>query len=122
MTKGKGLASRLRDRVDLQEPNVVDNGAGGRRTPPGEAKWRSVADQIPAEIIPLRGGEALDHLVQRAKQLWRVTIRIRPGITTAMRLAWTDPAMGPITANIRSAALNDTRDGIVMTAESGAGG
>lgn len=117
MTK-RSLTSRLRDRVALEEPNLVDNGRGGRVAPAGQSKWRVVRPALAAEIIALRGGEALENLVQRNKQLWRVTIRRGPRITTRMRLIWTDPVTGPLEGNIRSAALNDTRDGIVMTVES----
>ncbi len=119
MSVGKGLASRLRDTVTLQEQNLIDNGIGGRKRAPGEDAWRNVIADLPAEIIPLRGGEALVNLVQRSRQMWRVTIRARPGVDAAKRLTWNDPIMGTITANIRAAALNEDRDGIVMTVESG---
>lgn len=117
----KTLASRLRDRVTIQRKNEVDNGAGGRRAPPGGPKWTDV-DTVAAEITPLRGGEAIKHLVEHNRQLWRVTIRARSGLSTAMQLAWEDRILGTLTANIRSIALNDMRDGLVMTAESGVAG
>lgn len=114
-----GLAAgRLRERLAIQRHNVVDNGRGGRRVPDGEAEWEDVAT-VRAEVIALRGDEALDHLVQRAKQLWRITIRRRSGVRPSMRVAWTDPVSGHLIGNIRSAALNETRDGIVMTVETG---
>lgn len=115
------LRDRLRDRVALEEPNLVDNGRGGRSAPSGQAKWRTIRPALPAEIIALRGGEAMEHLVQRSKQLWRVTIRRGPSISTAMRLTWTDPVLGELAGNVRSAALNDERDGVVMTVETTAG-
>lgn len=114
-----GLAAgRLRERMTLQVRNLVDNGRGGKRAPDGEPAWKDVA-QVRGEAMALRGDEALDHLVQRSKQLWRVTIRVRPGVAPAMRLLWDDKVLGPLIGNIRSAALNDTRDGIVMTVETG---
>lgn len=113
------LSSRLRDRVTIQEKNLVDNGVGGRRVPDGGVKWRDV-DTVAAEIIPLRGGEALDHLVQRARQLWRVTIRPRTGLAPSMQLVWHDPMLGTVTAAIRAIASTEKRDGLVITAESGA--
>ena len=115
----KSLTSRLRDRVALEEPNLVDNGRGGRVAPAGQAKWRVLKPALPAEIIALRGGEALENLVQRSRQLYRVTIRRGPQIRMSMRLIWTDPVVGRVEGNIRSAALNDTRDGVVMTVEAG---
>lgn len=114
-------AGRLRDRVTIQRKNEVDNGAGGRRAPVGGPKWTDI-DTVAAEITPLRGGEAITHLVERSRQLWRVTIRARAGLDTTMQLTWHDQYLGTLTANIRSIALNDSRDGLVMTAESGVAG
>ena len=117
MAVGKGLSSRLRERVVIQEPNTVDNQRGGRRTPAGEAKWRDVATGIAAEVIPLRGGEALSLGVQRATQVYRVTIRKRTDISTAHRLVWNG-----IVLNIRTAPPSVDRATLVMTYESGAVG
>lgn len=117
MTVGEGLSSRLRERVSIQESNVVDNGRGGRRTPTGQDPWRDVATDVAAEIIPLRGGEALSIGVERSTQLYRVTIRKRAGVTTAHRLVW----LG-IPLNIRTAPPSVDRATIVMTCESGAPG
>lgn len=105
--------------MTIQTRNLVDNGRGGRKVPDGQAEWIDEASGLPAEIIALRGGEALEHAVQRSKQLWRITIRARTGLSTTMRLVWTDPILGLLTGNIRTAALNETRDGVVMTVETG---
>lgn len=115
MTVGKGLSSRLRERVVIQEPNTVDNGRGGRKVPAGQPAWRDVSGQVAAEIVPLRGGEALNLGVQRSTQLYRVTIR-KPagGISTANRLLW-----GGIALDIRTAPPSTDRVTIVMTCESG---
>ncbi|WP_242149604.1 phage head closure protein [Sphingomonas sp. BAUL-RG-20F-R05-02] len=110
-------AGRLRERVTIQEPNVVDNGRGGRKTPEGESKWRDVSTNVRAEIIPLRGDEALSLGVQRATQLYRVTIRKRRGITPANRLLW-----GEIALDIRAAPPSTDGISIVMTCESGKAG
>lgn len=113
MTVGKGRSSRMRERVVIQEPNTVDNGRGGRRVPTGEPAWRDVSQAVAAEIIPLRGGEALALGVQRSTQLYRVTIR-KPagGITTEHRLMW-----GGIVLDIRTAPPSIDRFNIVMTCE-----
>lgn len=115
MTVGQGLSSRLRERVVIQEPNTVDNGRGGRRVPTGQPAWRDVSGLVAAEIVPLRGGEALNLGVQRSTQLYRVTIR-KPagGITTGHRLLWGDVAL-----DIRTAPPSTDRVTIVMTCESG---
>lgn len=114
MTVGAGLSSRLRERVTIQEPNTVDNGRGGRKVPEGQPAWRDVADEVPAEIIPLRGGEALNLGIQRSTQLYRVTVRKRDGLTTANRLLWNGVAL-----DIRTAPPSMDRTTLVMTCESG---
>lgn len=110
---------RLNQRIQVERENLVDNGKGGRKRPDGEEAWLPVAKKVWAECYPLRGGEALQNVVQRSSQLWRVTIRARPGITTSHRLTWYDPLIGDVVGNIRSIAPNEDRDGLVMTVESG---
>lgn len=114
MTVGQGLSSRLRERIDIEEKNLVPNGVGGRRAPVGEDRWRPVAQGVAAEILPLRGGEALNASIERSTQVYRVTIRKRPGINTGQRLVWNG-----ITMDIRTAPPSTDRATIVMTCESG---
>lgn len=114
MTTGTGLSSRLRERVTIQERNVEKNGRGGRRPPEGQDPWREVAAGVAAEVIPLRGGEALSQSIQRSTQFYRVTIRKRPGVTTSHRLLWNG-----IPLDIRTAPPSTDRATIVMTCESG---
>lgn len=113
---GKSFASRARDRIIIEEKNLVDNGRGGRKRPDGEPEWKpAIATPLPAEIIALRGGEALTQAVQRSTQVWRVAIRLRHDVNTTHRVRW-----GAIAMNIRSAAPNEDRTELVMTCESGA--
>lgn len=115
-----GLAAgRLRERIIIEEKNQVPNGRGGWKSPEGQPAWKTWLDDRPAEIIPLRGAEALAQGITRSTQIWRVTIRAVAGIKTSMRIRWKDPLMGEIVMDIRTAAPNDSRDGIVMTCESG---
>ncbi len=109
-------AGKLRTRVAIERENLVDNRRGGRTRVPGEDAWVNV-DTVWAECVPLRGGEALRNLVERSTQLWRVTIRARPGLSTGMRLTWRDALVGDVIGNIRSLAPNEERDGLVMTVE-----
>ncbi len=44
-------------------------------------------------------------------------MRAQTGLTTGMRLTWTDALIGKIVGNIRSLAPNKERDGLVMTVE-----
>ncbi len=108
-------ARRLKERVTVEVKNLVDNGKGGRKRPDGEPEWKpALPNPIAAEIIPLRGDEALSSAVLRSVQLYRVTVRNRPGITTANRIRW-----GSVVMNIKSAARSIDRRSIVMTCESG---
>lgn len=115
MTVGKGLSSRLRERIDIEEKNLVPNGAGGRKPPPGEDRWKVVATGVAAEIVSLRGGEALSEGILRSNEIYRVTIRKRPGINTKQRIVW-----GGVVMDIKTAPPSTDRATIVMTCESGA--
>ena len=106
---------RLKERITVEAKNLVDNGKGGRRRPEGEPEWKpALPKPIAAEIIPLRGDEALSNAVTRSVQLYRVTVRNRDGITPANRIRW-----GSIVMNIKSVARSIDRRSIVMTCESG---
>lgn len=100
----------------LQRQDKIDNGTGGRRANPATGGWIDIATPW-AEIVALRGQEAVRENIDRAVQLWRVTIRYRAGVTPKLRLVW-----GSIIMNITAAAPNEAGDGLVMTCESGANG
>jgi head-tail adaptor len=106
--------ARFRERVSIQQKNLIDNGRGGRARPAGGPEWIDVATDIGAEVIPLRGDEALQNAVLRSVQLYRITIRARTGVTITHRLMWGDVAM-----NIRAVALSVDRRDLVMSAEAG---
>lgn len=109
-------AGRLREKVAVQQKNLADNGRGGRKRPDGEPEWIDVPgmEKIRAEIIPLRGNEALSNSILRSVQLYRVTIRFRSGILTSHRLMWGGTAM-----NIKAMARSVDHKDIVMTVETG---
>ena len=108
-------SGRLRETVEIQRKNEVSNGRGGMTTPPGQERWVSERPGVRAEIVPLRGDVALNLAVQRAVQLYRVTIRYRPGILAGQhRLLWKGVAL-----DIKSAARSPDRRDLVMTAQSG---
>lgn len=108
-------ARRLKERITIEVKNVVDNGRGGRKRPDGGPEWLPVTlAPIAAEIIPLRGDEALSNAVLRSVQLYRVTIRRRDGVSPANRIRW-----GSIVMNVKSAARSVDRRSIVMTCETG---
>ena len=110
----RSFASRAREIVTVQERNLVDNGRGGRKTPEGEPEWKTLLDGVRAEIIALRGNEALQQGVLRSSQLWKVSIRNRSGVGVTHRIVW-----GAVTMEIRVAAPNQDRSELVMTCESG---
>ncbi len=107
-------AGRLRHRIRIEEPNLVDNGRGGRAVPPGGEKWRVFADRVAAEVVGKRGSVALEHLVARSKVLWVVTMRRRAGLRTDMRIVH-----GDIVMTIKAIVPTDLRDALVLTCESG---
>lgn len=109
-------AGRLRERVTLQQKNLVDNGRGGRARPQDGPEWIDVpgVPVLKAEIIPLRGDEALQNAVLRSLQMYRVTIRARDGVATAHRLMWGQAAL-----DIISAAPSPDRRDLVMICQSG---
>lgn len=109
-------AGRLRHQVQLLAPDTVDNGRGGRKPNPGSDGWKPIG-RVWADVVALRGDEAVRQNVERAVQLWRVEIRMRHDVTPKHRLRW-----GAIIMDIKSAAPNEGRDGLVMTCESGANG
>ncbi|GAA4218640.1 hypothetical protein GCM10022253_19480 [Sphingomonas endophytica] len=109
-------AGRLRFRVALLAPDTIENGRGGRMPSPGSDGWKAVAD-LWADVIALRGDEAVRQSIERPVQLWRVEVRMRRDVTTHHRLRW-----GAIVMDIKSVAPNDAGDGLVMTCESGANG
>lgn len=115
-----GLAAgRLRDRVRLEAPDQQPNGQGGRRPTPGTDGWSPVVT-LRAEVIGLRGQEAVRNNIERATQLWKVTIRERADVTTAHRLVLL-PA-GTV-LNIRSIMPDpDTRGAQILMGESGMNG
>lgn len=107
-------AGKLREQVDIEAKNLVDNGRGGRKRPDGGPEWIALAEGVRAEIIPLRGDEALTQSVLRSTQIYRVTMRNRAGITLANRLVWNGTAM-----NIKTCAPSVDRADLIMTCESG---
>ena len=105
---------RFRERLSIQGKNLVDNGKGGRARPVGGPEWVNLATGVAAEVIPLRGGEALQHSVLRSVQLYRVTVRMRSPIRAEHRLFWRGQAL-----NIKTVADSIDRREIVMTCEAG---
>lgn len=103
-------AGRLNRRVVIEKPVRVANGAGGF------AKGWAPAGKAWAEMIPLRGDEALEHSVQRSTQIWKVTMRWRAGVDEQCRLIFAGKPL-----NIRTCEDPDgMRAELVMTCESGA--
>ena len=109
-------AGKLRERIEIQEKNLVDNGKGGRKRPDGGQEWVSISEGsgIPAEIIPLRGDEALSNAILRSVQFYRVTIRARPDVLPSHRLMWDGTPL-----NIKAMARSTDRREIIMTVEAG---
>lgn len=102
-------ASKYNRLIGLQTPIRANNGQGG------SVKSWSASTPLWAEMIPLRGQEAVVHNLATSGQLWKVTIRFRAGVTTDCRLMF-----GTVSLNIRSCQDPDgRRRELVMTCESG---
>lgn len=102
-------AGRLNRRVQIEKPARVPNGAGGF-----VKGWEQIGKAW-AEMIPLRGDEALEHSVQRATQIWKVTMRWRAGVNEQCRLLFAGKPL-----NITTCEDPDgKRAELVMTCESG---
>jgi len=99
----------LNRKIMLQRPTRADNAHGGTVT-----SWSDAAPAW-AQMIPLRGGEALQEAVLRDVQMWKVTIRFRGDVTTDWRIMFDGAPL-----NIRTCADPDGRRAwLVMTCESG---
>lgn len=110
----RASSARRREKIAIQQKNLIDNGRGGRARPAGGAEWIDWATGIFAEVLPLRGDEALQEAVLRSVQLYRISIPARAGVTTAMRVKW-----GEVTMNIKAATLSTDRRELVIIAEAG---
>ena len=93
------IASRLRQRVTIEQPSESADGAGGTTR-----SWTTLAT-VWAELLPLRGAENLLAFQQQAELTHRVTLRYRDDVTTAMRLSYDSRVF-----NIRSTRNVEERD------------
>jgi SPP1 family predicted phage head-tail adaptor len=74
----------LRERVTIEAPARVDDGAGG-----AALTWSEVAT-VQAEVAAGAGREVAAGERLEARQRLTVTIRHRADVTAAMRLVWRD--------------------------------
>lgn len=90
--------SDLRDRVTIEMATRVGDGVGG-----AASSWIELAT-VWASVTPLTGREVATGERVEAHQGYRITIRYRNDVTTAMRVIWAGR-----TLNIRSLADPDGR-------------
>jgi SPP1 family predicted phage head-tail adaptor len=96
-------------RIAFQKKGQSPNGKGG-----WVESWGAPI-VIAAEMIPLRGNEAVEESVVRGVQLWKVTVWFRPDLNTDCRLMKDGKEL-----NIQSCEDPDgRRRELVMTASSG---
>ncbi len=81
MAVGKGLASRLRDRIAIERPIADDslNGAGSGTWSPVATVWAEVQDVLPSRAEQLAGG------INIATRPARVRMRYRQDVSADMR-------------------------------------
>ena len=118
----RGLASRLRHRVTLQQEVHTSDGAGGTTK-----TWSNISD-LWAEIIPVAGaaGSALNKLGGKevvlgdqvqAEISHKITLRYRSGVTPDMRLVYESGIF-----NIRYVAItNEIHQQLELLVQEGVG-
>ncbi|MGH8431499.1 MAG: phage head closure protein [Solimonas sp.] len=74
-------AGRLRHRIAIQQ-QVKEQDASGNLT----TSWAAVADNVPAEMVPLSGRELIAAQATQSEINTRCTIRVLAGVTAAMRV------------------------------------
>ena len=75
-------AGKLRERVSIQSPPAVSDGAGGIT-----GSWTTTAT-VSAEVRPLNAGQQLLAGAPQGETFYRVTLRGGVAVTTADRLMW----------------------------------
>lgn len=98
MTRGRTGAGQMHERLRIEREETQQL-PGGRRRP----RWVEVAT-VWARVTPIAGDEAVAGEQVEASMRYRIWIRNRRDITTAMRLVWR--TAGDQVLNIR--ALPDT--------------
>ena len=80
----KGLASRLREAVVIEQPVLVSDGLGGNTQ-----SWQSFTATF-AEITPMTGSlrETVIAAHREAIAAYNVILRKNDGVNTAMRIVW----------------------------------
>jgi len=102
-------AGDLNRKIMFQRPARVGNMQGG------SVKSWTDAGAAWAQMIPLRGGEALEQSVLRGTQLWKVTVRFRADVSTDWRVLFGEQPLNILTC----ADPDGRRAWLVMTCESG---
>lgn len=105
------LASRLRQRITLQQPvEATDSGGGVTKT------WQNVAT-VWAEMVPLRGDERVIAEQLPSVVVYRVTIRYRDDVQPSWRIQYKGKSL-----NIRATMNADERNAaLILVAEEGVG-
>lgn len=80
-------AGALRHTIAIQEQTDTPDGMGG-----ATVTWANVSGMgaVPAAIWPLKSAERLESLKLENEVTHRIRIRYRSGITTKMRINWSD--------------------------------
>lgn len=73
----------MRERLVLLTPVATDDGQGGR-----SVTFQTLAT-VPAEMAPLSASERIQAAQLNPNTLYRFRIRVRPDVTTVLRLLWT---------------------------------
>uniref|UniRef100_A0A6M3K9C6 Putative head-tail joining protein n=1 Tax=viral metagenome TaxID=1070528 RepID=A0A6M3K9C6_9ZZZZ len=97
-------SGQLRHMIAIQEQTDTADGMGGYTT-----AWADVSgmSSVPAAIWPLKSAERIDAMKLEHEVTHRIRIRYRSGVTTKMRIYWSDKTK---TFNIVSIINPDERN------------
>ncbi len=75
-------AGRLRHRITIQEPGLVQDPGSGEMLP----GWQTVWDKVPAEVTALSARDLIAAQAAQSEASGRMVIRYRAGVLPTMRI------------------------------------
>lgn len=103
-------ATKLRHRIKIEQATETRDAWGGV-----VVAWTTLADNVPAEVVPLPGREFMAATAEVAGVTARITIRYMAGVTAAMRVVFDGAAY-----NIKSVLPDPTaRRHLTLMVETG---
>lgn len=86
-------AGDLREPISIIAEQRTEDDLGGQ-----VVAWATQFDSW-ANVAPVRGAEKMEAQQVQSTQTYRITIRYRPNVTTAMRVNWSGKTMNILAVN-----------------------